>query len=92
MLYGITLAFSLYLANQEANEARETVEREAGSLEGMFEIAEQLPQPQRDRIQELTESTISQLCYRNNLLSNLRALRDHARFFALSGKPGSQRS
>ncbi len=56
MLYGITLAFSLYLANQEANEARETVEREAGSLEGMFEIAQQLPQPQRDRIQELTES------------------------------------
>jgi hypothetical protein len=56
VLYGITLAFSLYLANQETNEARETVEREAGSLEGMFEIAEQLPQPQRDRIQELTES------------------------------------
>ena len=56
MLYRITLAFSLYLANQETSEARETVEREAGSLEGIFEIAEQLPQPQRDRIQELTES------------------------------------
>jgi hypothetical protein len=56
VLYGITLAFSLYLANQEASEARETVEREAGSLEGLFEIAEQLPQPQRDQIQELTES------------------------------------
>jgi hypothetical protein len=56
VLYGITLAFSLYLANQEASEARETVEREAGSLEGISEIAEQLPQPQRDRIQELTES------------------------------------
>jgi Flp pilus assembly protein TadB len=56
VLYGITLAFSLYLANQEANEARETVEREAGSLEGLYEIARQLPQPQRDRIQELTES------------------------------------
>ena len=56
VLYGITLAFSLYLGNQEANEARETVEREAGSLEGLFEIAEQLPQPQRDRIQKLTES------------------------------------
>lgn len=56
MLYGITLAFSLYLANQEVSEARGTVEREAGSLEGIFEIAEQLPQPQRDRIQELTES------------------------------------
>ncbi len=56
VLYGITLAFSLYLGNQEANEARETVEREAGSLEGLFEIAQQLPQPQRDRIQELTES------------------------------------
>jgi len=56
VLYGITLAFSLYLANQEANEARETAEKEAGSLEGMYEIAEQLPQPERDRIQELTES------------------------------------
>lgn len=56
MLYGITLAFSLYLANQEASEARETVEREAGSLEGLFIIAQQLPQPQRDQIQELIES------------------------------------
>lgn len=56
VLYGITLAFSLYLANQEASEASETVEREAGSLEGIFEIAEQLPQSERDRIQELTES------------------------------------
>lgn len=56
MLYGITLAFSLYLASQEASEASETVEREAGSLEGIFEIAEQLPQSERDRIQELTES------------------------------------
>lgn len=45
VLYGITLAFSLYLANQEASESRETVEREAGNLEGVFEIAEQLPQP-----------------------------------------------
>jgi hypothetical protein len=56
VLYGITLAFSLYLANQDASEARQTVEKEAGSLEGIFEIAQQLPQPQRDRIQELTES------------------------------------
>lgn len=56
VLYGITLAFSLYLGNQEANAAKETVEREAGSLEGLFEIADPLPQPQRDRIQELTES------------------------------------
>jgi hypothetical protein len=50
VLYGITLAYSLYLANQEANEAREAVEREAGSLEGVFEIAERIPQPQRDRV------------------------------------------
>jgi Protein of unknown function (DUF4239) len=56
VLYGITLAFSLYLANQEVSEARETVEREAGNLEGMFVIAQQLPQPERDRIKELTES------------------------------------
>jgi len=56
VIYGITLAFSLYLGNQEANEARETVEREAGGLEGMFEVTQQLPQPERERIQELTES------------------------------------
>jgi len=56
VLYGITLAFSLYLANQEANEARAAVEREAGSLEGLFEIAQQYPQPQRDQIQELVQS------------------------------------
>ena len=56
VLYGITLAFSLYLTNQEVSEARETVEREAGNLEGIFEIAQQFPQPERDRIQELTES------------------------------------
>lgn len=56
VLYGITLAFSLYLGNQDFSEARQTVEREAGSLEEMFEIAEQLPQPERDRIQELAES------------------------------------
>ena len=56
VIYGITLAFSLYLANQEVSEARETVEREAGNLEGIFEIAQQLPQHERDWIQELTES------------------------------------
>lgn len=56
VLYGITLAFSLYLANQEVSEARQTVEREAASLEGIFEIAQELPQPQRDRLQALTES------------------------------------
>ncbi len=56
VLYGLTLGFSLYLANQEASEAREMTEREAASLEGIFEIAQQLPQPDRDRIQELTES------------------------------------
>ena len=55
VIYGITLAFSLYLANQEANEASQTVEREAASLEGLFAIAEQLPQPQRQRIQDLIE-------------------------------------
>ena len=32
--YGITLAFSLYMGNQETSEARETVERETKSLEG----------------------------------------------------------
>lgn len=56
VLYGLTLGFSLYLGNQEASEARETVEREAASLEGIFEIAQQLPQPERDRIREATES------------------------------------
>jgi hypothetical protein len=56
VLYGITLAFSLYIGNQENSEARQTVEREAAGLEGISEIAQQLPQPDHDRIQELTEA------------------------------------
>lgn len=56
MLYGITLAFSLYLGNQDLSAARQTVEREAGSLEVLFEIAGQLPKPEGARIQELSES------------------------------------
>jgi hypothetical protein len=56
VLSAITLAFSLYMANQEVIEARATVAREATSLEGILEIAQQLPQPERDRIQELVES------------------------------------
>lgn len=56
MLYGITLAFSLYLGNQDLSAARQTVEREAGSLEVLFEIAGQLPQPEGARIQDLAES------------------------------------
>jgi hypothetical protein len=56
VLSAITLAFSLYMGNQEVNEARATVEREAESLEGISEIAQQLPRPERDRIQELVES------------------------------------
>ena len=56
VLYGITLAFSLYIGNQEFSDARETVEREAGSLEETFELAGQLPQPERARVQDLVES------------------------------------
>lgn len=56
VLYGITLAFSLYLGNQDFSQAMQTTNAEAGSLEALFETAWQLPQPERDRLQGLTES------------------------------------
>jgi hypothetical protein len=56
VIYGITLAFSLYLGNQDFTAARQTAESEAASLEGIFEIAAQLPQPEGGRIQGLVES------------------------------------
>ncbi len=56
VMYGVTLAFSLYLGRQEVSEVKETAEREAGSLEGLYQLAEQLPQYKRDQVQELIES------------------------------------
>ncbi len=56
VMYGVTLAFSLFFARQELTDAQTTTEREAASLEGLYQLAERFPEPKRDQIQELAES------------------------------------
>ncbi len=56
VMFGVSLAFSLFLASSAFSEAQRTVAREAGSVESIYRLAGQLPQPEGDRIQELAES------------------------------------
>ncbi len=56
VIFGITLAFSLYLGRQEVDEVEQTTQREAVSLENLYQLADRLPQPKRDEVQGLTES------------------------------------
>jgi len=56
VIFGITLAFSLYIGRQEVDEVQQTTEREAGGLENLYQLADQLPQPKRGEIQALDES------------------------------------
>ena len=56
VMFGVSLAFSLFLTASAFNDAQRTVEREAGSVESIYRLAGLLPEPESARIQELTES------------------------------------
>jgi hypothetical protein len=56
VMFGVSLAFSLFLTASAFSAAQSTVEREAGSVESIYRLAGLLPEPERDRIQELAES------------------------------------
>lgn len=56
VMFGVSLAFSLFLTASAFNDAQRTVEREAGSVESIYRLAGLLPEPERARIQELAES------------------------------------
>ncbi len=55
-MYGVTLAFSLFLVWEAFSTAQRTTESEAGNLERIYHVAYRLPESQRDRVQELVES------------------------------------
>lgn len=56
VMYGVTLAFSLFLTWQQFSTAQSTTTSEASKLEEIYRLAGQFPEPERDRIQELAVS------------------------------------
>lgn len=55
-MFGVSLAFSLFLVSNAFRDAERTVESEAGNLQDIYREAGQLPKPEGDRIRELAES------------------------------------
>lgn len=55
VVFGVSLAFSLFLVSNEFSEAQRTAQREAGSVESIYRLAGLLPESEGDRIQELAE-------------------------------------
>ncbi len=56
VMFGVSLAFSLFLVSNAFREAERTVEIEAHNLEDIHREAGQLPEAEGGRIQELAES------------------------------------
>jgi hypothetical protein len=56
VMFGVSLAFSLFLVSNSFRDAERTVQSEAGTLEDIYREAGQLPEPDGGRIQELVES------------------------------------
>jgi hypothetical protein len=56
VMFGISLGFSLYLVWQEYVDGVDMVEKEAAALEQIYRSAEEFPEPQRGRVQDLAAS------------------------------------
>ena len=56
VMYGLIIGFSAFLVAGQFDTAQKTVEDEAGSVEEIYHLAEQLPAADRQRIQGLAES------------------------------------
>lgn len=56
VVFGVALGFALLLVWEQFEEARRTVEREAGAVERIYRLAEQFPEQERSRVQELAVS------------------------------------
>ncbi len=56
VMFGVSLAFSLFLVSNAFREAERTAEIEAHNLEDIYREAGQLPEAEGGRIQELVES------------------------------------
>jgi hypothetical protein len=56
VMFGVSLAFSLFLVSNAFRDAERTLESEAGNLQDIYREAGQLPKPEGGRIRELAES------------------------------------
>ena len=54
VMFGLSVAFALFLTWQQYNTARQEVHSEAASVEQVYRLAEDLPEPERSKVQELT--------------------------------------
>ena len=52
IVYGVTVGFAILLVWQELNEAERTTHQEATSVEALYRLADQLPESDRNRVQE----------------------------------------
>lgn len=56
VMYALMVGFSAYLVSNQFDAARKTAESEAGSVEGIYQLAGALPERERRKIQSLAES------------------------------------
>jgi hypothetical protein len=56
VMFGISVGFALFLTWQQYNTARQIVQSEAASVEQVYRLSEDLSEPERSRVQELTIS------------------------------------
>jgi hypothetical protein len=56
VMFGVVVGFSAYIVLNKYTTSQSTVAREAGSVEELYWLAEQFPEPERDQIQELAAS------------------------------------
>ncbi len=56
--YGLMVGFSAYLVADQYDAAQQTAENEARSMEEIYRLAEQFPEPKRSEVQGLAESYV----------------------------------
>jgi hypothetical protein len=52
LVYGVAVGFAIIIAWQQLNTAQATTEHEASTVENIYRLAAELPEPYRDQIQE----------------------------------------
>ena len=56
MVYGVAVGFAILLVWEQLDTAQATTQREASDVEAIYRLAEQLPESDRNRVQELSRS------------------------------------
>jgi hypothetical protein len=56
IVFGVAVAFAVFLVWEQLLMAQETTQREAGDVEALYRLATQLPEPNRDQLQQQARS------------------------------------